>query len=323
MTRLSMFLVAALVVAPAAVADEPATRVFLYEVRVEVPGEQGGTGPWRLWVPIPPNLAEQTAVEVEVACDRPVSRSLEDAHGNRMLYVESAQPFVLTARWRIERREVLARNFRGAGSAALSDSERARFAPYLGSDRLAPIDGEPSRLVKEVGTGIENRLRLARSIYDYVLANMEYKKDGQGWGRGSTEWACSAKYGNCTDFHALFIAMSRAAGLPARFQIGFPLPPERGTGELKGYHCWGWFYVGESGWIPVDISEARKHAELAEYYFGSLTEDRVALTTGRDLTLSPPQAGEPLNFFVHPYLEAAGVAAMPRMAIRYEDLTGR
>lgn len=316
-------LVALLTLGIGAGAEEPAERVLLYKVRVEVPGEGGGEGPWRLWVPIPPNLAEQTAVEVEVSCTQPVTRSVEDLHGNRMLHVESAEPFTLDATWRIERQEIVGRSFRSAGNRPLSDEERDRYSPYLGSDRLAPIEGDCAQLAREVGGGIDNRVRLARTFYDYVLANMEYKKEGQGWGRGSTEWACSAKYGNCTDFHALFIAMARSAGLPARFQIGFPLPGARGAGELKGYHCWGWFYIGEIGWVPVDISEARKSAELAEYYFGSLTEDRVALTTGRDLVLTPAQAGEPLNFFVYPYLEAKGVPVAAKYSIRYEDLTGK
>ena len=62
----------------------------------------------------------------------------------------------------------------------------------------------------------------ARAIYDYVLSNMRYDKSGTGWGHGDTLYACSAKKGNCTDFHSLFISMARSQHIPARFEIGFP-----------------------------------------------------------------------------------------------------
>jgi hypothetical protein len=56
----------------------------------------------------------------------------------------------------------------------------------------------------------------------------------------------------------------------------------------------------------VDISEANKNPKRKDYYFGNLTEDRVTFTTGRDLELSPKQDGEPLNFFIYPYVEVGG-----------------
>jgi hypothetical protein len=58
--------------------------------------------------------------------------------------------------------------------------------------------------------------------------------------------------------------------------------------------------------VPVDISEADKDPSLKDYYFGRLTENRVTFSVGRDLVLVPKQAGEPLNFFVHPYVEVDG-----------------
>jgi hypothetical protein len=45
---------------------------------------------------------------------------------------------------------------------------------------------------------------------------------------------------------------------------------------------------------------------MRDYYFGNLTEDRVTFSMGRDITLAPKQDGEPLNFFVFPYVEVDG-----------------
>jgi hypothetical protein len=47
---------------------------------------------------------------------------------------------------------------------------------------------------------------------------------------------------------------------------------------------------------------------MTEYYFGKLTENRVVMSTGRDITLIPPESGKPLNFFIYPYAEIDGKA---------------
>ncbi len=146
-------------------------------------------------------------------------------------------------------------------------------------------------------------LDIARTLYERVDSHVRYDKSRPGYGQGDVLWVCDSRFGNCTDFHSLFISWARFKGLPSRFEIGFPLPPGRGKGTIGGYHCWASFHTEERGWVPVDISEADKHIEMKEYYFGNLTEDRVAFTTGRDIELVPRQDGPPLNFFIYPHVE--------------------
>ena len=98
----------------------------------------------------------------------------------------------------------------------------------------------------------------------------------------------------------------RAEKIPARFEIGFPLPASAHQGDIPGYHCWAEFYLNGVGWAPVDISEAWQDPKRHDYLFGSLDPDRVRFSMGRDLTLSPPQSGPPVNFFVYPYAELNG-----------------
>jgi transglutaminase-like putative cysteine protease len=100
--------------------------------------------------------------------------------------------------------------------------------------------------------------------------------------------------------------MARSQGIPARFEIGFPLPPDKHSAEVAGYHCWSDFYIDGKGWIPVDISEAWKHTEKRDYFFGSHDVNRVQFSMGRDLVLNPPQNAKPLNYFVYPYVEVDG-----------------
>jgi hypothetical protein len=70
----------------------------------------------------------------------------------------------------------------------------------------------------------------------------------------------------------------------------------------------------------VDISEADKHPELAQYYFGALTEDRVSFTVGRDLTLDPAPASGTQNFFIYPLAEADGKTVKAEKTFKYRDL---
>jgi hypothetical protein len=176
----------------------------------------------------------------------------------------------------------------------------------LAPDKLVPITGEPAELAAKVASDKPSQLNKARAIYDYVFTTMRYDKTGEGWGHGDVLYACSARKGNCTDFHSLFIAMARSQGIPARFEIGFPLPPDKHSAEIAGYHCWAEFFEPKHGWIPVDISEAWKHQEKRDYFFGAHDANRMQFTVGRDLRLSPAQAGQPLNYFIYPYVEVSG-----------------
>ena len=70
------------------------------------------------------------------------------------------------------------------------------------------------------------------------------------------------------------------------------------------------------GWIPIDISEAWKHQEKSDYFFGAHDVNRVQFTMGRDLKLRPAQAGPPLNYFVYPYVEMDG-KEYPNVSINF------
>jgi len=187
---------------------------------------------------------------------------------------------------------------------------------YLVADKLVPITGRPAELAAEVTAGKDSQLAKARAIYDYVFANMSYDKSGTGWGHGDVLYACTAKKGNCTDFHSLFIAMARSQRIPARFEIGFPLPADKTSADIAGYHCWAEFFDPQNGWVPVDISEAWKHPEKKDYFFGAHDANRMQFSIGRDLKLNPAQQGEPLNYFVYPYAEADG-KEYPRVDMQF------
>ncbi|NBX69215.1 MAG: transglutaminase domain-containing protein [Proteobacteria bacterium] len=188
---------------------------------------------------------------------------------------------------------------------------------YLESEPLVPLDERFKKMAQEITQSKKTDVEKGRAIYDYVLSIMSYDKTGTGWGRGDAIYACDTKKGNCTDFHALFIAIARSAKIPSRFMVGFTIPSDKNEGLIEGYHCWAEF-LADGKWIPVDISESKKHPEAREYYFGHHPANRFEMTRGRQLAFNPMPKEGPINFLVHPYIEVDGksVKAAPEYFFR-------
>ncbi len=280
----------------------PASRTFLFTYGATITGLTPGQTV-RVWVPSPPSNEYQTVRLERTEGLPPVSQiSHEPKFGNDIHYFTATAnsdgkvPFSLT--YHVVRKEV-------RSGLTGHDDPKMDVNLFLKPDARVPVDGKPLTLLK--GQELpKDQVQLARSLYQVVYGHMRYSKEGTGWGQGDANWACDSGYGNCSDFHSLFISLSRSQKLPARFIMGFPLPEKTGQGDIPGYHCWAEFKPEGKGWIPVDISEASKDPKRKDYYFGNLTDNRIAFSMGRDLTLVPKQDGPPLNFFIYPYVEVDG-----------------
>jgi transglutaminase-like putative cysteine protease len=275
------------------------------------------SGPARAWLPIPRSDRFQTVTVEKIAA--PGRREIvTDNHGNRVLILslgpeDSGKP--ISMRFRVERLES------GPYTEPATSTSPASPAPeaYLNAESLVPDLPAFRTLAAEVTEGRSGDLARARAIFDHTIETFKYQRYGTGWGRGDAVRACDARSGNCTDFHAYFIALSRAASIPARFAIGAAIPSERGEGGIDGYHCWAEFHA-EGKWWPVDLSEANKYSPLSTYYFGHHPANRVELSRGRDLEF-PSGAGPasgPINFLAYPVLEIEGtpVTVIPRFTFR-------
>lgn len=309
--RLAMILLAGLALLPgSAPAAAPRERTFKFEYVATVKDLPAGAARVDLWIPVPHDNPYQTITDLSVESPYPY-RIDAASYGNEVLHVEVAPPppagFSLAMRFQARRKEHVQERLLHAGGAP-ADSPDSDMARWLQPDRLVPIDGKIQQWAREVvdAAGAKTDLEKLRAVYNHVVATVKYDKSGQGWGRGDIYYACDARRGNCTDFHAMIIGYSRALGIPARFAIGFPLPAERGEGQIAGYHCWAEAYLKGIGWVPIDASEAAKNPAKREYFFGAHDENRVEFSVGRDLTLNPKQAGEPLNYFIYPYVEVDG-----------------
>ena len=191
----------------------------------------------RIWFPEAQSDAWQDVKIVSVKSDLRLKRTREAKYGNEIYYAETSSPkneLHFDIEYDVVRRErvALGENSPQLVRASLSSKQRQEF---LQPDALVPVTGLPAELAGKVTQGKTRPLEKARAIYDYVFTTLRYDKTGTGWGRGDVLYACDAKKGNCTDFHSLFIAMARSQGIPARFEIGFPLPADRHSAEIAGY----------------------------------------------------------------------------------------
>ena len=288
-------------------------RKFEFEYKATVKDIPSGAKKVSIWIPVPHDSPFQQITDMQI--DSPYPYQIHTAeYGNKILSIGLNNPaqssFTITMRFNIVRKEHVQERLRQANHSGAKEERDPNLARWLQPDRLVPIDGKIKQWAQEVikDAGAKTDLEKARAIYNHIISTVKYDKSGQGWGRGDIYYACDARRGNCTDFHAIFIGYCRALGIPARFAIGFPLPADRGAGQVSGYHCWAEFYLKDTGWVPVDASEAAKNPAKREYFFGAHDENRVEFSIGRDLMLNPKQAGEPLNYFIYPYAEVDGKA---------------
>lgn len=299
--------------------DSPNSRSFELEYSVTVSALQPGNRV-RVWLPVPPSDEHQTVRVLSQNYPVKTQVAAEPKYGNQVLFFETTVPDQRTlqfgSHYAVTRREV---RRKAHHSTPLTEADRALF---LAPSKMVPLNGKPLELLAGVALS-KDPLVLARELYDRVDTHVRYDKSSPGYGEGDVLWVCDSRFGNCTDFHSLFLSLARSQGLPARFEIGFPLPEKRGSGTIPGYHCWAFFHEDSSGWVPVDISEADKNPELRDYYFGNLTPNRIAFSHGRDITLEPPQQAGPLNYFIYPHVEVQGrviAAEQVKTTIRYRDL---
>lgn len=297
--------------APSKPKVSPPSRKFRFTYSFTVKDIPSGTKLVRVWVPVAHTDEHQTVKLLDVKAPVQTQMAEESEYGNHILYAEIHNPVQATAEFTLEY-EVTRHEFARGDYAQLERKDTkpgvvlVSMQRYVEPDKLIPTDGKIKSLADEVTGSQTGTVAKAKAAYDYLFTTMRYDKTGTGWGRGDAVWACDAKHGNCTDFHSPFIGMMRADNIPARFDIGFPLPEGKDKGDIAGYHCWAEFFARNIGWVPVDISEAWKAKEKADYFFGSVDANRVQFSTGRDITLSPKQDGPPLNYFVYPYVEVDG-----------------
>jgi transglutaminase-like putative cysteine protease len=285
-----------------------------YSVNLNAPAEAKHV---RLWIPYPMSDENQEITDVFVT-GNPTSSGVykEGAFGNAALYAEwkdTKGPRTLTYSFKVLRRERVMKDI-PAPELPFSKSE---FRKELAPTRLADLNGPEKALAGKITAGRKTNREKAFAIYDWTVENMFRDPNTKGCGLGEVDTLVRTLGGKCGDIHSVYTALARASGVPAREVFGIRLPSGKEGEMTKAQHCWVEWYSPGYGWVVVDPADVRKAIlekkitleqakPLREYYFGAVDENRIAIGTGRDLVLNPPQSGEPLNYFMYPYAEADG-----------------
>lgn len=271
----------------------------------------------RLWLPVPHDGDYQKITELAYSADSGTPLLYTDDMGNQMLYVEwgaDADPATrkVTMSFHADRTENLRPDL------VEDDSDTTDMSAYLQGSSMVQSDSEQVKnAAAEITKGKETDLEKVRAIYDWVVANMNRDDSVKGCGEGDVcSLLAGSMTGKCTDINSTFIGLCRAVGVPAREHFGIRMSDADST---KGQHCWAEWYLPGTGWVAVDPADVLKAVlknewdkssdeakATQEYYWGNWDEKRIQQTSGRDLTLEPAQAAEPLNDFNYPYAEVDG-----------------
>ncbi len=195
------------------------------------------------------------------------------------------------------------------------------YAEYLAPTSIGPTDGAVKELSDKIVTGKVTVLERTKAIYDWTVENMYRDPETRGCGTGDVCYLLLKPGGKCTDISSVFVALCRAAGVPAREVFGLRLGKKAEQDITTWQHCWAEFFLPGHGWVPADPADVLKAMlvekieltspriiELRDYFWGGVDAYRFQLASGRDLLLNPSQAGEPLNTFGYPYAETGGKA---------------
>jgi transglutaminase-like putative cysteine protease len=142
-------------------------------------------------------------------------------------------------------------------------------------------DSQIADIANRLADGEQNPYLLARRFYDYVIDTARYRLVGKGL-LGAKALLTNGE-GECGDYSALFIALARAKGIPARSVVGYWAIT--GTDQT---HVWAEFYLEGVGWIPVDPTIGQQSSGNREYYFGNMDNQRVILEKGFNIPMAPP-----------------------------------
>jgi transglutaminase-like putative cysteine protease len=198
----------------------------------------------------------------------------------------------------------------------------------LGPTELQPVDGLVRKTALAATQGATTDVEKVRALYDWMVANTWREPTTRGCGTGDVKVMLETGNlgGKCADLSALFVAMSRSVGVPARDVYGLRVAPcAFGYRELGGnpakltgaQHCRAEVYLSQYGWVAMDPADVLKvmRQEKAEWIkdakhpliapvnkalFGSWEGNWVGWNTAHDIRLPGAEAKSALPFLMYP-----------------------
>ena len=137
-------------------------------------------------------------------------------------------------------------------SSLIVDYNRSSYLYMKYTQPEALMQSNDTKIVSKAQNVTRNEKEIhekVHEIYNFVITHMHYAAQDEE--RGAV-WALENGVGDCSEYSCLFVALCRAAGIPARVQAGFAF--HRVGEALEDGHMWAEYYLENYGWIPVDAT---------------------------------------------------------------------
>ncbi len=209
---------------------------------------------------------------------------------------------------------------RNRGRDSIVTATPEELAHELRGTPSMPVDGIVKTTAMRIVEGRDRPEDRARAIYDWVIDNTFRDADIAGCGVGNVGDMLESGYfgGKCADISSLFVALARAAGLPARDVFGIRIADSADfksvgrSGDItKAQHCRAEVYLEGQGWIAVDPADVRKvvleeklpldHPAVRafrEKAYGNWEMNWVGYNSARDFVL--PDSDHQQGFLMYP-----------------------
>jgi transglutaminase-like putative cysteine protease len=327
---------------PTAFAQQPAApvpdgwRVYEVNTRVEILKPAGVT---RVWLPTP--------LLVDAPYIKNLSNTYQAEGGSAGMGADPKYAAgIVWAEWEANKAPVLTMTSRFSTRDAAVDLSRPGMAAqedpavlvkYTLATDLMPTDGVVKELSSSIvrSAGARTDIEKARALYEWIVENTVRDPKTRGCGTGDVKFMVENKAysGKCADLNALYVALARAEGLPARDVYGVRVADSAlgykslgKSGDItKAQHCRAEVHLRGYGWVPVDPADVRKVIleegggkdpkdpmvlAARKRLFGSWEMNWLAYNYAHDVSLPHAQKGK-IGFFMYPQCETGGVRLDP------------
>jgi transglutaminase-like putative cysteine protease len=303
-----------------------AWRSFEVTTTVTVADAKGAT---QLWLPVPGlDNDYQRSHDSTWTGNAARARLVSDRKaGVRMLHAEfpagEATPtLTLTSRVQTRNRAV------DWSRPVAAHEDPAVLKANLVATELQPVDGIVRKTALAATQGAATDVEKVRALYGWMVANTYREPTTRGCGKGDIKVMLETGNlgGKCADLSALFVAMSRSVGVPARDVYGLRVAPcAFGYRELGGnpakltgaQHCRAEVWLSQYGWVAMDPADVLKVmrqerpewikdpgnpliAPVNKALFGSWEGNWVGWNTAHDIRLPGSGAASALPFLMYP-----------------------
>ncbi len=232
-----------------------------------------------VWMAIPENMNNQVLL-APVQFDPEPTAMIADQWGQQIAQFRfddlAAGDFVeviMTARAALYANRYFVRPEQVGSLEDIPGDVRDRY--LVDADKFAIHSDVIRRAVKAAVGHEANPYWIARKVFNYVIDNMEYELAG-GWNIAPT--VLERGNGSCSEYSFVYIAMCRAAGLPARY-VGSVVIRGDDASFDEVFHRWVEVYLPGFGWFPVDPSGGDSQWPYAQARAFGYLDNRFLITT--------------------------------------------